>query len=292
MAKKKSNRGWLYGGIVVVIVAIVAGAHFLGTKKAANANQNKVTTIHVAGVAAGRPYTYAKGDKLGGYEGELFDKIDKALPQYKFKYSAVSQNSAFIGLQSGKYDVSASGYWTNKDRLKTYIQSDPDALADLRLVYRTNEPKITGFQDIVEKKLKLAPISSDDARYNIVEDYNKANPKEQIDLKAIGDQTAGDALKQIQDKQYDAVFYPYCAYYAVKIAGGAKGLTTSPSLGLKNCHFYYHKSIQNEKLNKAVNKELAKLKKDGTLEKLSKKWLGENVYKLPNAQKTWDDAKN
>ncbi len=284
-----SKKGYIYSAIVVVIVVVIGAAHFLSSKSSSN---QKVTTINVAGVTANRPYTFPKGNKISGYDGELLQKVDKDLPQYKFKYSTASQNSVFVGLQSGKYDLASSGFWYSADRAKTYLLSAPTGLADLRLVYRSNEGNIKGFQDIVKKHLKLAPISSDDARYNVVEDYNKQNPKYKVNLKAIGDVTAGDALKQLQEKQFDAVFYPYQAYFPVKQSGGAKGLTVSPSLGLKNDYFYANKSDKNKKLLKAVNADLKKLKKSGYLEKLSKKWLGEDVFKLKGAQASWNNDKN
>lgn len=282
----------IYGGIVVALILAIGGAHYFSSHHAASASADHVTTINVAGVTANRPYTFADHGKIGGYEGELLQKIDKDLPQYKFKYSTVSQNSAFVGLQSGKYDLSASGYWSSKERTKTYLQSDPDAIADLRLVYRQGEGQIKDFRDLSQKGLKLAPISSDDARYSFVADYNAANPKHKVTLTPIGDITSGDALKQLQEKQFDAVFYPYQAYFGVKDAGGAKGLTVSPTIALKNDHFFLHKSAQNKKLNHAINQELAKLKRNGYLEKLSKKWLGEDVYTLKGADKTWNDKNN
>lgn len=284
-----SKKGYIYSAIVVVIVVAIGAAHFLSKNSSSN---QKVTTINVAGVTTNRPYTFPKGGKISGYDGELLQKIDQDLPQYKFNYSTASQNSVFVGLQSGKYDLASSGLWYSADRAKTYLLSKPVGLADLRLVYRSNEGNIKGFQDIVKKHLKLAPISSDDARYNVVEDYNKQNPKYKVNLKAIGDVTAGDALKQLQEKQFDAVFYPYQAYFPVRDSGGAKGLTVSPSLGLKNDYFYANKSDKNKKLLKAVNADLKKLKKSGYLEKLSKKWLGEDVFKLKGAQASWDNDKN
>lgn len=284
-----SKKGYIYSAVIVVIVVVIGAAHFLSSKSSSN---QKVTTINVAGVTANRPYTFPKGNKISGYDGELLQKIDKDLSQYKFKYSTASQNSVFVGLQSGKYDLASSGFWYSADRAKTYLLSAPTGLADLRLVYRSNEGNIKGFQDVVKKHLKLAPISSDDARYNVVEDYNRQNPKYKVNLKAIGDVTTGDALKQLQEKQFDAVFYPYQAYYPVKQSGGAKGLTVSPSLGLKNDYFYANKSDKNKKLLKAVNTDLKKLKKSGYLEKLSKKWLGEDVFKLKGAQASWNNDKN
>ena len=158
MAKK----GYIYSAIVVVVVLAIGGAHFLSNNSSSSAK--KVTTVNVAGVTANRPYTFPKNGKISGYDGELLQRIDKDLKQYKFKYSTASQNSVFVGLSSGKYDLASSGFWYSSDRAKTYLLSNPTGIADLRLVYRKNEGKITGFQDVVKRNLKLAPISSDDAR--------------------------------------------------------------------------------------------------------------------------------
>ncbi|MFT8362254.1 MAG: transporter substrate-binding domain-containing protein [Sporolactobacillus sp.] len=285
------KRGWIYAAAVVVIILIIAGVHFL-TNGGSQSSKGKVTVVNVVGVTANRPYTFPDGNKIGGYDGELLARLDKDLPQYKFKYSTTSQNSVFVGLQSGKYDLAGSGFWYSKQRADNYLVTEPIGIADLRLIYRESEGKISGFQDIVDKHLKLAPISSDDARYNVIEDYNKQHPKDQLDLKAIGDVTTGDALKQLQEKQFDAVFYPYQAFVPVKQAGGAKGLTVSPSLGLKNEYFYANKATKNKALIAAINKDIAKLKKSGYLEQLSKKWLGEDVFKLPHADTSWANPQN
>ena len=285
-----SKRGYIYSGIAVVIILIIFGGHYLSSSTS-KGNSKGVTTINVAGVTANRPYTFPEGNKISGYDGELLQRIDKDLPQYKFKYSTASQNSVFVGLQSGKYDLASSGFWYSADRAKTYLISAPTGIADLRLVYRNNEGKINGFKDLVQKNLKLAPISSDDARYNVVQQYNQANPKYKVNLKAIGDVTAGDALKQLQEKQFDAVFYPYQAYFPVKDSGGATVLTVSPSIGLANDYFYLNQSSKNKALVKAINADLKKLQKSGYLEKLSKKWLGENVFKLKGATQRFANPK-
>ncbi|UQS86020.1 transporter substrate-binding domain-containing protein (plasmid) [Nicoliella spurrieriana] len=285
-----SKKAYIYTGVIAAVVVVIGAAH-LFSQKSQTASKNHVQVINVAGVAANRPYTYADGNKIGGYDGELFQELDKKLPQYKFKYSTTSQNSVFVGLESGKYDIASSGFWYSKQRAEKYLFSAPTGVADLRLVYRKDEKPINGFADIAKRNLKLAPISSDDARYNFVEDYNKQHPKAKVNLEAIGDVSSGDALKQLQQKQFDAVFYPYQAYIGVKDAGGAKGLTVSKSVGVKNDYFVANNSEKNKQLLKAINAELKKLKASGYLDRLAKKWLGEDTFKLPGAEKNFTNPK-
>ena len=49
-------------------------------------------------------------------------------------------------------------------------------------------------------------------------------------------------------------------------------------------HIYLYKKNADPKLIKAIDNELAALKKDGTLAALSRKWYDEDVYGLPRAE--------
>lgn len=284
-----SKKGYIYTAIVVAIIVIIGGAH-LWSSHSQTASKNHVQTINVAGVADNHPYTYTDGNKIGGYDGALFRKLDKDLPQYHFHYSTTSQNSVFVGLSSGKYDLASSGFWYSNQRAKKYLFSNPTAVADLRLVHRQNN-KINSLSGLARKKQTLAPISSDDARYSFIAKYNHDHPSHKVNLKPIGDISSGDALKQLKQKDFDAVFYPYQAYFGVKRAGGAKGLTVTKTIGVKNDYMMADKNAKDKKLIKAINKDLKHLKKDGYLDKLSKKYLGEDVFKVPGAEKNFQNDK-
>ncbi|GAO99237.1 transporter substrate-binding domain-containing protein [Fructobacillus ficulneus] len=284
------KKGYIYTGLVAAVLIGVGVAHSL-TNNSQAASKSHVQTINVAGVADNRPYTYADGNSISGYDGELFKKLDEELPQYKFKYTTTSQNSVFVGLSSGKYDLASSGFWYSDQRASKYLYTDPTAIADLRLVYRQGEQKLSNLDDLAKSGLKLAPISSDDARYNFIQDYNKNHPNQKLNLEAIGDVSSGDALKQLQQKQFDTVFYPYQAYIGVKNAGGAKGLTVSDSIGVKNDYMIASRNTKNKALVKAINAELKKLKASGYLDSLSKKWLGEDTFSLPNAESNFKNTK-
>ncbi len=251
-----------------------------------------VTTINVAAPNGNSPYIINKGGKPGGYYGALIQKIDKDLPQYKFKTTFTSQNAVFVGLQSGKYDLALSNFWYNKERFKNYLHTNATGLDDLRLVTRKGGKQANSLAEVAKKKLSLEPVSTDDARYSVIVNYNQQHPKNKISLKGIGDQTTGDALKQIANGKYDVAIYPYAAYKSVASTAAGKKLTTSKSIGLESSYFLLHKSAKNRKAVKAINKELTKLYKSGYLEKLTKKYLYEDTFKLPKASKTFGAENN
>lgn len=250
------------------------------------------TTINVAAPNGNSPYIINKDGKAGGYYGELIQKIDKDLPQYRFKVTFTSQSSLFVGLQSGKYDLGLSNFWYSKERFKNYLHTNATGLDDLRLVTRKGGKTANSLSEVAKKNLSLEPVSTNDARYSVIVNYNKKHPNNKINLKGIGDQTTGDALKQIAESKYDVAIYPYAAYKSVASTSAGKKLTVSKSIGQESSYFLLHKSAKNRKAVKAINKELAKLKKSGYLEKLTKKYLYENTFKLPGASKNFGAENN
>lgn len=246
------------------------------------------TTVRVAAPNGNSPYIINTDHGAGGYYGELLKKIDQDLPQYKFKTTFTSQNAVFAGLQSGKYDVAMSNFWYNKERFNNYYHTRANGLDDLRLVERKNGKKANSLAEVAEKKLTVVPVSTSDARYSLLANYNQQHPNSKINLKGIGDQTTGDALKQVASGKYDVAVYPYAAYKSVQTTAAGKSLTASKSIGLQSSYFLLHKSASNKKLTKAMNKELQKLHDDGYMEKLTKKYLYENTFKLPGAQKAFN----
>ena len=246
------------------------------------------TTVRVAAPNGNSPYIINTDHGAGGYYGELLKKIDQDLPQYKFKTTFTSQNAVFAGLQSGKYNVAMSNFWYNKERFNNYYHTRANGLDDLRLIERKNGKKANSLAEVAKKKLTVVPVSTSDARYSLLANYNQQHPNNKINLKGIGDQTTGDALKQVASGKYDVAVYPYAAYKSVQTTAAGKNLTASKSIGLQSSYFLLHKSASNKKLTKAMNKELQKLHDDGYMEKLTKKYLYENTFKLPGAQKAFN----
>lgn len=246
------------------------------------------TTVKVAAPNGNSPYIINSSKGAGGYYGALIKKMDKDMPQYKFKTTFTSQNSVFVGLQSGKYDVAMSNFWYNKERFKNYYHTRANGLDDLRLVERKGGKQANSLSEVAKKNLSIVPVSTSDARYSVLKNYNDSHPKNKLNLKGIGDQTTGDALKQVAQGKYDVAIYPYAAYKSVQTTKAGKNLTASKSIGLESSYFLLHKDAKNKQLTADMNKELKKLADDGYLEKLTKQYLYENTFKLPGAQKEFN----
>lgn len=271
----------------LVTRAALTGLAILGLS-AATGSASAATTVTVAAPNGNSPYIINTDHGASGYYGALIKRIDRDLPQYKFKTTFTSQNAVFAGLQSGKYDVAMSNFWYNKQRFNNYYHTRANGLDDLRLVERKNGKKANSLSEVAKKKLTVVPVSTSDARYSLLENYNQQHPNNKLNLKGIGDQTTGDALKQVASGKYDVAVYPYAAYKSVQTTPAGKNLTASKSIGLESSYFLLHKSPANKKLTQAMNKELQKLHDDGYLEKLTNKYLYENTFKLPGAQKEFN----
>ncbi|MDD6431678.1 MAG: transporter substrate-binding domain-containing protein [Lactobacillaceae bacterium] len=271
----------------LVTRAALAGLSILGLSTAAG-SASAATTVTVAAPNGNSPYIINTDHGASGYYGALIKRIDRDLPQYKFKTTFTSQNAVFAGLQSGKYDVAMSNFWYNKQRFNNYYHTRANGLDDLRLVERKNGKKANSLAEVAKKKLTVVPVSTSDARYSLLENYNQQHPNNKLNLKGIGDQTTGDALKQVAQGKYDVAVYPYAAYKSVQTTSAGKNLTASKSIGLESSYFLLHKSPANKKLTQAMNKELQKLHDDGYLEKLTNKYLYENTFKVPGAQKEFN----
>ena len=180
----------------LVTRAALASLTILGLSTAAG-SASAATTVTVAAPNGNSPYIINTDHGASGYYGELIKRIDRDLPQYKFKTTFTSQNAVFAGLQSGKYDVAMSNFWYNKQRFNNYYHTRANGLDDLRLVERKNGKKANSLAEVAKKKLTVVPVSTSDARYSLLENYNQQHPNNKLNLKGIGDQTTGDALKQV-----------------------------------------------------------------------------------------------
>lgn len=262
-------------------LTLVSGILLLGTvgcssKSSSTASDSKVKIIKIAGVNDAKPFTYIdeNGD-LSGYDGEVLKAINKKLPQYKFEYSGMDQGAMLLGVQSGKYDLGTCHLYKNADREQKFLfPAESFGLSDLKLVVKKDRTDINTMEDMAGKK--LVPIPANDARYTIVQDYNKAHPDKQVKLETIDSLNAADTFKMVASGQYDAAIYPAPAYEPVekelnldiKLTGTVTKVPT-----------YFVLNKKDTQLEKDIDKALKELKADGTLSKLSLKWYGEDVYK-------------
>lgn len=247
-------------------------------------SDGKIQKIRVAHTNYYVPYDFVndKGES-DGFEVAVLKEIDKLLPQYEFEYFPTSDDDLLIGVLQGKYDVGTKGVWITEERKKKYIfPQNPIAASIIGIVIRKDTAdKITDMKSFAKYSGKLVPIGPSNAQYNIIDEYNKQNPDAQVKLVA-GDQfEAADGYVWVVEGRYDARVdiklsfqnniekegAPYAKYKDKLSYVPYKAIPTWPLFNRKN-----------QALANAYDETIKTLKENGTLEKLSQKYFGEDIF--------------
>lgn len=196
----------LVTGILVGALAVTAGC---GSKdKSANqAGDGGKKVITVAHTNYYVPYDFVneKGES-DGFEVAVMKEVAKKLPQYDFKFVPTSDDDLLIGVESGKYTVGTKGIWITEPRKKKYIFPKNNIGASVigLIVRKENTDKIKDLASFADFSGKLVPIASQDARYSVIDDFNKQNPDHQIKLVPSEAFQVADAYSWVLEGRYDA----------------------------------------------------------------------------------------
>lgn len=247
-------------------------------------SDGKIQKIRVAHTNYYVPYDFVndKGES-DGFEVAVLKEVNKLLPQYEFEYFPTSDDDLLIGVLQGKYDVGTKGVWITEERKKKYIfPQNPIAASIIGIVIRKDTAdKITDIKSFAKYSGKLVPIGPSNAQYNIIDEYNKQNTDAQVKLVA-GDQfEAADGYVWVVEGRYDARVdiklsfqnniekegAPYAKYKDKLSYVPYKAIPTWPLFNRKNQAFA-----------NAYDEAIKTLKENGTLEKLSQKYFGENIF--------------
>lgn len=196
----------LVTGILVGALAVTAGC---GSKdKSANqAGDGGKKVITVAHTNYYVPYDFVneKGES-DGFEVAVMKEVAKKLPQYDFKFVPTSDDDLLIGVEFGKYTVGTKGIWITEPRKKKYIFPKNNIGASVigLIVRKENTDKIKDLASFADFSGKLVPIASQDARYSVIDDFNKENPDHQIKLVPSEAFQVADAYSWVLEGRYDA----------------------------------------------------------------------------------------
>ena len=196
----------LVTGILEGALAVTAGCG--GKDKSANqAGDGGKKVITVAHTNYYVPYDFVneKGES-DGFEVAVMKEVAKKLPQYDFKFVPTSDDDLLIGVESGKYTVGTKGIWITEPRKKKYIFPKNNIGASVigLIVRKENTDKIKDLASFADFSGKLVPIASQDARYSVIDNFNKENPDHQIKLVPSEAFQVADAYSWVLEGRYDA----------------------------------------------------------------------------------------
>ncbi|QDQ03367.1 transporter substrate-binding domain-containing protein [Lysinibacillus fusiformis] len=201
MHKKKVCQ---FAAIGLASIAILAGCNSGETSKKEAEDGDKVRTVKVAYDQASKPISYIddKGNPTG-YDVEVMKLVDELLPEYEFEYVGTTSDDLLIGVEQGKYQVGVKNAFFTQERTEKFIfPKEFLGLSSAGLVLRKEDEGIKTLVDFATKGYSLAPIAANNAQYTIIDEYNKANPNNEVKLQA-GDAFTVDVVQWVNEGRVD-----------------------------------------------------------------------------------------
>ncbi|MCD8880632.1 transporter substrate-binding domain-containing protein [Mammaliicoccus sciuri] len=257
---------------LLILMMLIISLSGCGTITKEN-NGKKIVKVALS-AEVNPPYLYTDSDnKPVGYDMDYMKELEKKLPQYDFQYEFGEEESNVVGIGVGKFDMGINWFFKTPEREQKFLyQKEPYVYSLTTLIVHNDTNDIETLDDLQHKS--LTPMSPSGGLYSILTGYNKTH-KNQIDIDEIHKVSNGENFKMIESKRRDAMFLNLTTYQAIQ-----KELNADVKVGgvvsKESVHILYNN--KNTQLQKDIDKATKELKEDGTLEELSKKWFGFNIF--------------
>lgn len=276
---KKTQKLTISTIVLALILALTActGNNSATGSSSSNNTSNSAKTVQIAVPTAEKPLSYEENGQLTGYEVEVLRAVDKKIKNYKFNIQSVSSDAQQVGLDTGKYDLIAEGFFKNPVRAKKYlIPNENDGASLIRIYSNDSHKSLKSVSDL--RGIKLVPTDANGGMYYILTTFNKSYPSNKINIQTSdAGVTTADKLKSVASGKYDALILPSNLGEAAIIKQEKLKINTSKPVLVIPTYFLLPK--KNKALKAEVDKALKELKADGTLSKLSLKYYGEDNFK-------------
>ena len=283
MNLKKTGKAIITALLIGALAISVTGCGKDKTKAASGDAGNGKKVVTVAHTNYYVPYDYVNEQgESDGFEVAVMKEVEKKLPQYEFKYVPTSDDDLLIGVESGKYTVGTKGIWFTDARKKKYVFPKNNIGASVigLVVRKENADQIKDLASFAQFSGKLVPIAPQDARYNVIDDYNKENPDKPIKLTSSEAFQIADAYSWVLEGRYDAYLEvelsyknniakddaPYHQFADQLTYIRYKGIPTYPIFNKDQQQFAddYDKAIE-------------ELRAEGKIDELEQKYFGESL---------------
>lgn len=272
----------LIGNVLALLAGCGGKSENAGTSAEKKKDSGKV--IQVVAPPNGFPLAYTDDDgNRTGYEIEVLKKVDELLPDYAFEYNEAEQDAAFTGLSSGKYQLAITNSFYTDERAKNYnIPENPIGASPCGLAVKKEDAEVTTLDQASEKKMRPAPVLPGDGLAYQLEQYVAKNQDAGFKITYSSEPNIFvDGLTFVAEGRYDFAFFPGNYYDELVV-------NEDGSLHQLNDVLSYKRTVPvdtypiiakgEDDLTEKVSGALKTLKENGTLEKLSEKFYGFNVF--------------
>ena len=235
--------------IIALIVVLAACGNSDDSKESSSKKDDKKIVVGTEGTYA--PFSF-------------HDKNDKEIG-YKVDFKETQWDSMFAGLDAGRFDMIANQVGINDERKAKYKFSDPYTYSKGVLVVNEKNKDIKSFDDVKGKKLAQTLTSN----------YGKLAQSKGADITKVDG--FNQAMDLLQSNRVEGTFNDNVSYLDYKKQKpNAKIKAIEGDAEQSQSAFTFSKKEDDKKIEE-FNKGLKTLKDNGELEKISKKWFGDNV---------------
>ncbi len=249
-----------------VKVAVAAIALSATTVKAAV--DTAATEVKVGMSGRYFPFTFVKQDKLQGFEVDMWDEIGKR-NDYKIEYVTSNFSGLFGLLETGRIDTISNQITMTDERKAKYLFADPYVIDGAQITVRKGNDSIKGVDDLAGKTVAVNLGSNFEQLLRQYDKDGKINIKT-YDTGIEHDVALGRADAFVMDR--------LSALELIKKTGLPLELAGEPFETIQNAWPFVNNE-KGQKLQAEVNKALAEMRADGTVEKISVKWFGADITK-------------
>lgn len=247
-----------------LILATTAGAYAADALAAVK----QAGVLKVGTETAFAPFDFIDAGKHVGLNVDLFDEIGKELG-VKIEWVALPWEGVLPGLEAGKFDIVAGPATITKERAARYRFTPPIAEATVALLKRADDKSISKPEDIAGKTVGAGKAS---AQLTQLQTFAAKLPeKPEIreypgNNEAYADLAAGRIVAVANS-------LPNIAFVASKRPDTFA--VVQPPFGTKSYFGYVgRKDADHAGLMDAIEKAMLKIKADGKLAEIQKKWFG------------------
>ncbi|EGQ8734819.1 amino acid ABC transporter substrate-binding protein [Vibrio parahaemolyticus] len=214
------------------------------------------------------PFTFVKQDKLQGFEVDMWDEIGKR-NDYKIEYVTSNFSGLFGLLETGRIDTISNQITMTDERKAKYLFADPYVIDGAQITVRKGNDSIKGVDDLTGKTVAVNLGSNFEQLLRQYDKDGKINIKT-YDTGIEHDVALGRADAFVMDR--------LSALELIKKTGLPLELAGEPFETIQNAWPFVNNE-KGQKLQAEVNKALAEMRADGTVEKISVKWFGADITK-------------
>lgn len=252
----------------LLTAVLLVGATFSASAEDALARIKAAGTMKVGTETAFAPFDYIDAGEHAGLNVDLFAEIGKEMG-VTIEWVALPWEGVLPGLEAGKFDMVAGPATITKARMERYRFAVPIAEATVAILKKAGDTSITKPEDIAGKAIGAGKATAQLAQLG---EYSKTLPTP-VDM-----------------REYPAFTESYADLAAGRIAGVANSLpniafvasqrkdtfeVVLPPFGQKSYFgFIGTKDADHAPLMDAIDAALVKMKADGRLAEMQKKWFG------------------